>query len=69
VFEFLIFKIENFQTTLDKEMTKTKVVVLIDIYNFAAEIFFIGIRLGSQILILKFGKVNTRRIFVPFSHK
>ena len=36
MFEFLIL---NFQMTTDGEMTKTKVVLLDDIYNFAVENF------------------------------
>ena len=109
-------EIENFQTTSDGEMTKSKVVDHIEMYksvvcnffiwchlskkncvwishiwnskflnNFGwtndqscsthrylllcSGIFSICICLGSQIHILKFGKVNTRIIFVPFSHK
>lgn len=41
-------------------MIKTKVVVLDDIYNFLVETFFIWIYLGSQVLISRFSKVNTR---------
>ena len=46
-------------------MTKTKAVVLDDIYNFAVKTFFIGITLGSRILISKSGKVNMREILCP----
>jgi hypothetical protein len=41
MFEFFTFEIQNFQTTTDGEMTKTKVVVLDDINNFVVENFCI----------------------------
>jgi hypothetical protein len=65
MFEFLKFEIQNFQTTSDGEATKTKVVVLDDIYNFAVKTFSIGILLGFRILISKSGKVNMRGILCP----
>ena len=47
MFEFLTFEIQNFKTTSDGEMTKTKVVVVNDMYNFTVENFFILIYLTS----------------------
>lgn len=39
MFEFFIFKIQNFQTTSGGETTKTEVADLDDIYNFAVNNF------------------------------
>jgi hypothetical protein len=52
-FKFVTFEIRIFQMISDGETTKTKVVDLEKSYNFVADNIIIGIRLGSQILILK----------------
>jgi hypothetical protein len=46
IFGFLTFEIQNLRTILDRETTKTKVVVVNNIYNVAFETFFFWIRLG-----------------------
>ena len=40
MFEFLTFKIQNFQMTSDGERTKIKVVDLLELYNFVVDNFF-----------------------------
>jgi len=65
MFEFLTFKIQNFQMTSDRVMTKIKVVNLLELYNFVVDNFFIWIHLESQILILKLDNVNTRGMLCP----
>jgi len=49
----------------DREMTKIKVVNLLELYNFVVDNFFIWIHLESQILILKLDNVNTRGMLCP----
>jgi hypothetical protein len=68
LFEFFIFEIQIFQTTLNGEITKTKVVVLNDVYNFVVEQFFFWIRLGPKILIPRSDEVNTRGMFLHLKH-
>jgi Iap family predicted aminopeptidase len=41
LFKFLKFETQNFQRMSDRQMTKTKVVELDDIYIFLVETFFI----------------------------
>ena len=47
MFEFLTFKIQNFQMTSDRVMTKIKVVDLLELCNFVVDNFFIRIHLES----------------------
>ena len=65
MFEFLTFKIQNFQMTSDRVMTKIKVVDLLELYNFIFDNFFIRIYLEFQILISKSGNVNTKGMLCP----
>jgi hypothetical protein len=53
-FEFHTFEIQKFQTTSDRETTKTKV-YLETLLNFVADNFFVLIRLGSQNIYFKTG--------------
>jgi hypothetical protein len=41
MFDFLKFEIQNFQTTLDGETDKTKIIALDDINNFIVENVFV----------------------------
>lgn len=68
LFEFFIFEIQIFQTTLNGEITKTKVVVLNNVYNFVVEKLFFWIRLRPKIHIPRSDEVNKRGMFLHLKH-
>ena len=55
--------------TLDGETPKIKVIDLEKLCNFVVDNFFIEIRLGSQILILKSDEHKMARTKISFGHK